>query len=135
MGSVVLEPDAWGNLILSGYDYVSARDWARFGLLYLQDGMWQGERLLPEGWTEFVRTPTPGDGGDGYGGLFWLNQGGALDKLPADAYSARGYMGQTTMVIPSRSMVIVRLGPSPSETGRYINEAFARILDAVTEPS
>lgn len=131
MRSVVLEPDAWGNLILSGYDYVSARDWARFGLLYLQDGIWMGERLLPEGWTKFVSTPAPGEGGDGYGGLFWLNRGSARDKLPADAYWASGLMGQTTMIIPSRAMVIVRQGPSPGGTGAYINEAFARILNSV----
>ena len=55
----VLEPDPWGNFLLSGYDYGTARNWARLGMLYLQDGVWQGQRLLPEGWTTFVRTPAP----------------------------------------------------------------------------
>jgi CubicO group peptidase (beta-lactamase class C family) len=91
--SAVLETDAWGNFIITGFDYLGTRDWARFGLLYLHDGVWQGERILPEGWSTFVSTPAPGDPSRGYGGLFWLNRGGAMERLPADAYWAAGYMG------------------------------------------
>lgn len=130
--SFVLETDAWGNFIITGYDYGSTRDWARLGLLYLQDGMWQGERILPEGWAEFVSTPAPGDPRRGYGGLFWLNRGGAMDRVPADAYWAAGYMGQNTVIIPSRDVVVVRQGPSPGDGG-YLEELLVRILAALPE--
>ena len=99
----MLETDAWGNFILSGYDYLSARDWVRFGLLYLNDGVWQGERLLPEGWTEFVSTPAPADAKKNYGGMFWLNLPPRMDRVPQGTYWSAGFMGQVTMVIPSRN--------------------------------
>ncbi len=128
--SFVLETDAWGNFIITGYDYGSTRDWARLGLLYLQNGVWQGQRILPERWAEFVSTPAPGDPSHGYGGLFWLNQGGAMPRLPADAYWAAGYMNQNTLIIPSRDLVVVRQGPSPGDGG-YMEELVVRILEAI----
>ena len=129
--SAVLETDAWGNFILSGYDYVSARDWIRFGLLYLNDGVWQEERILPEGWTEFVSTPAPADAKENYGGMFWLNRPPRMDRVPKDAYWSAGFMGQVTMVIPSRDMVVVRMGPSPGGVYPYLNENIGRILEAI----
>jgi CubicO group peptidase (beta-lactamase class C family) len=125
----VLETDAWGNFILTGYDYGSAWDWARFGLLHLWDGLWNGEYILPEGWTEFVSTPAPADKSLGYGGLFWLNRGGRLSRVPKDAYWSAGFMGQITMIIPSRNVVFVRLGPSPADYMSYLNDIIGRILD------
>jgi CubicO group peptidase (beta-lactamase class C family) len=116
---------------MTGYDFGSAWDWVRFGLLHLWDGVWEGERILPEGWSEFVSTPAPGARNREYGGLFWLNQGGALPDVPADAYWPAGFMGQTTMIIPSRDMVVVRLGPSPGGYNPYLNRVVARLLDAV----
>jgi CubicO group peptidase (beta-lactamase class C family) len=130
----LLEPDAWGNFIISGYDYGSAHDWIRFGLLHLWDGVWEGERILAEGWTDFVSSPGPGAKDDEYGGLFWLNLNNGYDRIPSDGYSARGFMGQTTMIIPSRDMVVVRLGPSPGNAPRYFNEFVGRVLDAVKRP-
>jgi CubicO group peptidase (beta-lactamase class C family) len=127
----VLEADAWGNFIITGFDYGSTRDWARLGLLYLQDGVWQGQRLLPEGFAKFVSTPAPGDPARGYGGLFWLNAGGAMPRVPADAYWAAGYMGQTAMIIPSRDLVVVRQGPSPGGDQPYFEELVARVLTAL----
>ena len=129
--SPVLETDAWGNFILSGYDYLSARDWVRFGLLYLEDGIWQGERILPEGWTKFVATPAPADSKENYGGMFWLNRPPRMDQVPKDAYWAAGFMGQVTMVIPSRKLVVVRMGPSPENVYPYLNETIGRILKAI----
>ena len=70
-----------------------------------------------------------------YGGLFWLNRGGSMDRVPKDAYWASGFMGQTTMVIPSRDVVIVRLGPSPGGFRPYLNETVGRILDSIGPPS
>ena len=127
----VLETDAWGNFIMTGFDYGSARDWARFGLLHLRDGVWQGTRILPEGWVKFVSTPAPADKSLGYGGLFWLNRGGAWKGVPEDAFMASGHMGQYTMVIPSRDMVVVRLGPSPSGSQGYFSELVSRILRGI----
>jgi len=129
--SPVLETDARGNFILSGYDYLSARDWIRFGLLYLHDGVWQGERILPEGWTEFVATPAPADEKENYGGMFYLNRPLRMDQVPQDTYWAAGFMGQVTMVIPSRKLVVVRLGPSPGDIYPYMNDTIGRILKAI----
>lgn len=129
----VLETDPFGNFIMTGYDYGSALDWARFGLLHLWDGEWLGQRILPQGWSKFVATPAPADPTKGYGGLFWLNRGGALDRVPADAYWASGFMGQTTMIIPSHDMVVVRLGPSPGGYNDYLNEMVGKILESITE--
>lgn len=131
--SPVLETDAWGNFILSGYDYLSARDWVRFGLLYLNDGVWQGERMLPEGWTRFVATPAPADKKENYGGMFWLNRPPRMDQVPKDCYWSAGFMGQVTMVIPSRKLVVVRMGPSPSNVYPYLNDAIGRVLKAISQ--
>jgi CubicO group peptidase (beta-lactamase class C family) len=131
----VLEVDPWGNFVMTGFDYGTGRDWARFGLLHLWDGVWKpsGERILPEGWVEFVSTPAPADDTQGYGGQFWLNAGGRHPNIPRDAFWAAGAWGQLTMVIPSRDTVIVRLGHTrDSETlDPYIDETFASILAAL----
>ncbi len=129
--SPVLETDAWGNFILSGYDYLSARDWVRFGLLYLNDGVWQGERILPEGWTQFVATPAPADKKENYGGMFWLNRLPRMKQVPKDCYWSAGFMGQVTMVIPSRKLVVVRMGPSPANAYALLDETIGRVLKAI----
>jgi CubicO group peptidase (beta-lactamase class C family) len=109
----VAETDIYGNFILTGYNYGTARDWARLGLLYLQRGVWNGERLLPEEFVDFVRTPAPAWDEPVYGGLFWLNtadgsgRGRRIPSLPPDTYNAAGAGNQSTYVIPSRDLVIV----------------------------
>jgi CubicO group peptidase (beta-lactamase class C family) len=127
----VLETDTHGNFIMTGYDFLSAYDWTRFGLLHLWEGEWLGERILPEDWVEFISTPTATDPNDGYGGLFWLNRGGALPDVPADAYWPAGFMGQNTVIIPSLDMVVVRLGPSPGGSNRYLNRVIGEVIDAL----
>jgi CubicO group peptidase (beta-lactamase class C family) len=99
-----------GEFLMSGQTYSSARDFARFGLLYLNDGVWNGERVLPEGWAKFVATPGPVQptDGRGYGAQFWLYPG--IDGLPADAFTPDGGQGQYSMIIRSRNTVIVRRG-------------------------
>jgi CubicO group peptidase (beta-lactamase class C family) len=131
--SAVMEPDASGTLVGSSYMYATARDWARFGLLYLNGGVWNGERILPEGWVDYARTPTPPSQGE-YGALWWLNRGQVDHKewegVPDDAYAAEGHDGQYVVVIPSRGMVIVRLGVS--RNGAWDEAAFLRdVLAAV----
>jgi CubicO group peptidase (beta-lactamase class C family) len=117
MRSAVLCTDAAGNFIASSFMYATARDWARFGLLYLRDGIWEGQRVLPEGWVKYSTTATPRAPKGRYGAHFWLNDGDAehpADReyplLPRDLYHASGFQGQDVMVIPSRDLVIVRLG-------------------------
>lgn len=117
MRSAVIEPDASGTFVGSSLMLATARDWARFGLLYLRDGVWEGERILPEGWITYSATPTPTSHNGRYGAHFWLNAGEPgneknrrYPKWPADLFSANGYQGQTVKVIPSRQLVIVRLG-------------------------
>jgi CubicO group peptidase (beta-lactamase class C family) len=127
----VLETDAWGNFILSGYEYGAARDWVRFGLLHLWDGVWQGQRILPEGWVEFISTPAPAEPSEKYGGLFWLNRNATMDRVPKDAYWAAGFMGQITLVIPSCDLVVVRMGPSPGSFYQPLNEAVGSIIEAL----
>ena len=127
----VLETDAWGNFVMTGFDYGSAHDWARFGLLHLRNGVWQGNRILPEGWVQFVSTPAPADKNRGYGGLFWLNRGGAWKGVPEDAFMSSGFMGQHTMIVPSRDTVVVRMGPSPGGSQRYFEEIVSRVLNAL----
>lgn len=121
----LLETDPYGNFILTGFDYGTARNWGRLGLLYLQDGRWNQERLLPDGFVEFVSTPATSWEKPEYGGLFWLNKTGALN-LPADAYYMAGGGGQKTIICPSLDLVIVRLGHS--EGGPYADESLNRAL-------
>jgi CubicO group peptidase (beta-lactamase class C family) len=125
----VLETDPYGNFLLTGYDYGTARNWARIGLLYLQDGIWQGERLLPEGWTTFVSTPAPAWKRPVYGGLFWVNGDGAWN-VPKTAYMANGAGGQRTFVIPTHDLVVVRMGHYRGDRAgmRTLNLALAELM-------
>jgi CubicO group peptidase (beta-lactamase class C family) len=110
--TMVLETDPYGNYLTQGYELASARDWARLGNLYLQDGVWNGERLLPEGYAKFVSTIAPAwlaDKRPVYGGFFWINGDGEL-PVPREAYFMSGAGGQTTLIVPSHELVVVRLG-------------------------
>ncbi len=112
MKSAVLEPDASGTYVGSSFMFATARDWAKFGQLYLQDGVWNSERLLPEGWVKYSSTETAHSGGT-YGAQFWMNHN---DKsFPQDAFYADGFEGQSVTIIPSKDMVIVRLGCTPGD--------------------
>jgi CubicO group peptidase (beta-lactamase class C family) len=119
-----------GDFLMSGQTYSSARDFARFGLLYLNDGIWNGERVLPEGWAKFVATPGPVQptDGRGYGAQFWLYRG--IDGLPADAFTPDGAQGQYAMIIPSHKTVIVRRG-FDSGAGFKISKFCADVLKAI----
>ena len=109
MNSMLIETDMAGNYVGSSYSWATTRDWAKFGLLYLHKGNWNGEQLFDESWAKYVATPTNGSKGD-YGGHFWLNAGGRYPDAPRDLYSANGYQGQKVFIIPSQDLVIVRLG-------------------------
>jgi CubicO group peptidase (beta-lactamase class C family) len=124
----VVQFDSQGLAYGSSQIYATARDFGRFGLLYLRDGVWDGTRVLPEGWVDFARTPGPDAHTDIYGAHWWLSpaQGtGApmrsliTDPNLADAFSAQGHEGQLTMVVPSKDLVIVRLGRFEDSTERW----------------
>lgn len=115
MHSGVIETDPSGTFVGSSFMYATPRDWARFGQLYLQDGVWDGQRILAQGWVARTITPTPSHPSAGYGMQWWLNaapdpEQRALPGVPADAYLASGHQGQMVLVVPSRELVIVRLG-------------------------
>jgi CubicO group peptidase (beta-lactamase class C family) len=136
MNNTVLEPDASGTFVGSSYMYATAHDWARFGLLYLQDGVWNGERILPEGWVDYTRTPTPPSKGQ-YGGMWWLNAGEPgkpatkeWPDIPDDVYYADGHDGQSVVIFPSQNMIVVRL--SVSRNGSWdMAEFLADVMAAV----
>jgi CubicO group peptidase (beta-lactamase class C family) len=128
---MVLEVDLHGNFIMTGFEYGTARDWARFGLLHLRDGVWEGKRILPAGWIDYATAPAPADADRKYGALFWLNRGGQFKKLPRDMYWPAGHHGQVVLIIPSREMVIVRLGHSArGGFDEYLEGVVAKILAA-----
>jgi CubicO group peptidase (beta-lactamase class C family) len=114
MASAAPRFDAAGTFIGSSYCFATPRDFARFGLLYLRDGVWEGRRLLPEGWVDYARTPTfqqPGAEVDGrYGAHWWLDIAGP------GTFSANGYEGQHIVLCPDRDLIIVRHGATPTAT-------------------
>ncbi|HTO08955.1 MAG TPA: serine hydrolase [Myxococcota bacterium] len=118
MASASARCDAAGTWIGSSFVFASARDYARFGYLYLRDGVWHGERVLPEGWVAHARRLTPGSAHEGqeYGAHWWLQPGGE------GTFSANGYAGQYLFVAPARDVVAVRLGESTAEHGPGLRE-------------
>ena len=108
----VFEPDMSGTPVGSSYLYATARDFARFGQLYLDDGCVGKERILPEGWVDYTRTPAS-HSGDHYGSLFRLNGNGKFPDVPKDMYYCDGHDGQNIFIFPSQQFVVVVLGYSP----------------------
>lgn len=132
IGTMVVETDPYGNFLLQGYELASGRDWARLGNLYLQDGVWNGERILPEGFMKFVSQPAPAwlaDGRPIYGGFFWINGDGAL-PIPRDSYSMSGSGNQFVIIIPSHDLVVVRLGHHRGAAPK-LKKALSLLMEAV----
>lgn len=132
MRNTLLSVDRFGDFILSSQVYTNARDLARLGLLYLQNGMWNGERLLSEEWIQFVRTPAPStaERGNFYGGQWWLVPDDRTD-VPSDAYSTAGNRGQYTIVVPSHDLIIVRRGLDYGRQGFNRWDLTREVLKAV----
>ena len=135
--TMVMETDPFGNFLTQGYEFASGRDWARLGNLYLQDGVWEGERILPEGYVDFVSTLAPAWKADGrpiYGGFFWLNGTGTF-PVPHEAYYMAGAGGQTTLIVPSHDLVVVRLGhyKGAQAGGEALRRALELLMEAVPE--
>jgi CubicO group peptidase (beta-lactamase class C family) len=132
MRNTLLSVDRFGDFILSSQVYTNARDLARFGLLYLQGGVWNGERLVSEEWIDFVRTPAPAtaESGNFYGGQWWLVPDSRTD-VPEDAYSTAGNRGQYVIVVPSQDLVIVRRGLDYGRQGFNRWDLTREVLKAV----
>jgi CubicO group peptidase (beta-lactamase class C family) len=126
MHSAVPRFDASGNFVGSSYVYATARDFARFGYLYMTDGMWNGSRLLPEGWVDYSRTPIARDPDNGldYGAHVWMfpNDPGSIAAL--------GYEGQFTWASPKRNLVVVRLGKTNADHAPSLRAELSKIVHA-----
>ncbi len=135
MDGAVLETDAAGTFVGSSYLYATALDWSRFGLLYLRDGVWGRERILPDSWVAYSTTPAPADPAKRYGAHFWLKVPdeycGNGEGLPLDAFHAVGHEGQFVTIVPSEDAVIVRLGrtryPKAWDQCAFVRETLAAL--------
>ncbi len=113
--------DERGTWIASSFNFATARDFARFGLLYLRDGVYGDRRILPEGWGDYARTPTPPSAGE-YGAHFWLAQNGT------GLFSANGFRSQYIVIDPSRDLVLVRLGDSETDQKGALLRSLERLI-------
>jgi CubicO group peptidase (beta-lactamase class C family) len=129
MSSMTVEMDPAGYYVGSSYSWATARDWGKFGLLYLNNGNWNGEQIINSSWVEYSRAPNNGSNGE-YGAHFWLNAGKKYLDLPEDLYSANGFQGQHVFIIPSRDLVVVRFG-LVEHPDFDINSFLSEILTAI----
>jgi len=136
MQSATIETDARGTLVGSSYMYATARDWARYGQFLLQQGVWNGQALLPAGYVKLMVTPVAASGGQYGRGQVWLwgsdpaRPGENPDLqfgLPGDTFWMEGHDGQSIAIIPSDGLVVVRLGLTPSREG-YRPQALVQAL-------
>ena len=139
MSSATIEADEYGTLVGSSYMYATARDWARYGLLLAQDGVWQGQEILPRGYVAMMASPVEASGGEYGHGMLWLWGSDAIAPgknpdaafgLPADTFWMEGHDGQYTAIIPSRGLVVVRLGLTPARDHYQPQPLLEALLDA-----
>lgn len=133
MDSAILERDAAGNFVCSSFMYASARDWAKLGQLFTADGVFGGRRILPPGWSNWSAQPAPTAPGHGYAAHFWLaTDDQDSSRLPGDSIHALGYEGQSMSLVPSRRLVVVRLGLTRDARWWRPGEFLQRVLAALT---
>jgi CubicO group peptidase (beta-lactamase class C family) len=136
MRTLLVEADRAGTPLVGAYVWASAQDWARLGLLYLRDGLWEGRRILPPGWVEFTRTPAPAADNGTYGAHFWLNAKPGPEQMPSfgarvtDAFEMNGAAGQLVVIVPSRDLVVVRLGEMHAITWAELRSGLADLIEA-----
>jgi CubicO group peptidase (beta-lactamase class C family) len=140
MKSAIMEADEHGTLVGSSYMYATARDWARYGLFLAQDGVWQGQELLPRGFVAMMAAPAAASHGEYGQGLVWLWGSDSVAPgrnpdlafgLPADTFWMEGHDGQYTAIIPSRALVVVRLGLTPSRDRYQPQPLVKAIIEAL----
>lgn len=130
MYSALMETDASGNFVGSSYTYANTRDWARYGLLYLNNGIWFGDTIVHPDWVKFTQEEAPNSNGV-YGAQFWINQSGReLPDAPRDTYFADGFQGQRVYIIPSKRLVIVRMGLNTENDFNY-NQLVSGVIAAL----
>ncbi len=132
--SFLLEPDASGTYIASSYSYATVRDFARFGLLYFNNGLWNGQQILPRQWIKESIQPSDADKRKHYGYQFWLNGFDEKDSIkrwypdvPADMFFADGYGGQYIYIIPSEKLVVLRFGLHSIDENKFLKEVIQSI--------
>ena len=133
MQSLVLEFDASETLLGGSYVWASARDWARLGLLYLRDGVWDGRRILPEGWVDFTRTVAPAANNGTYGAHFWIAAPPGPEQWSTlapgiEAFEMNGNGGQYVVIVPDRDLVVVRLGEMQATTWPELNAQLGELI-------
>lgn len=142
MSTAIIEPDASGTFVGSSFMYASARDWAKFGLLYLNDGIWNNQRILPEEWVAYSQKRTPVLESGFYSAQFWNNayfepEGTTMPRhwpnVPQDAYYASGFEGQQVVIIPSLDMVVVRLGCTSDRANWDVGHFVGLIVEGVNQ--
>jgi CubicO group peptidase (beta-lactamase class C family) len=127
MNSMLVETDMSGNYVGSSYGWANTRDWAKFGILHLDKGNWNGEQIFSPDWIDYISKPTVNSNGT-YGAHWWLNAEGKYPDVPKDLYSANGFQGQRVFVIPSKDLVIVRTGLAEApdfDEGKLLKEVVA----------
>ncbi len=133
MLNTTVETDASGLFVASSFSYGSTRDWARFGLLFLNNGIFEGDTVLNPEWVEYMRTPAPAPNGK-YAATFWLEEPSeerALVDVPDDVFFADGFLGQRVYIIPSKNLVVVRMGYSLSNFS--VNDFLRDIINTLPE--
>ncbi|GGG92124.1 serine hydrolase [Polaribacter pacificus] len=127
MSSMTIETDLAGNYVGSSYAWATPRDWAKFGLLYLHKGNWNGAQIFNASWVDYATTPTPTSDG-WYGAQFWLNAGNRFPDVPKNMFAANGYQGQNVYIFPDNDLVIVRMGLSKNADE---NEFMSHVLSSI----
>ena len=126
MNSMVIETDMADNYVGSSYAWATPRDWAKFGLLYLHNGNWNGEELFTKDWVNYITTPTNGSDGT-YGGHFWLNAEGKFPDVPKNMFYASGYQGQFVFVFPDQDLIVVRMGLAHIDINAFLKNIIKTI--------
>lgn len=127
MNSMLIEADLAGNYVGSSYGWATARDWAKFGLVYLHKGNWNGTQIFDKSWVDYITKPTPTSEG-WYGGHFWLNAGGKYPDVPKSMFLASGFQGQNVYILPEQDLVIVRLSLTKnSDQNLFLKDVLASI--------
>jgi CubicO group peptidase (beta-lactamase class C family) len=134
--SLLVEADRAGTPLVGAYVWASAQDWARLGLLYLRDGLWEGRRMLPAGWVDFSRTPAAVPNNGTYGAHFWLNGAPGPEQYPVfagrdfDSFEMNGNEGQIVAIVPGRDLVVVRLGAMHATSWEALRRNLGELIEA-----
>ena len=126
MNSMIIETDVKGHYVASSYAWATPRDWAKFGLLYLHKGSWNGTQIFSPDWVDYITKPTP-TSNNSYGAHFWLNTGKKMKDVPSNMFYADGYQGQRVYILPDQEMVIVRLGLKNYNENKFLKEIIQSI--------